>query len=70
LNHIENLWRKLKIHVMARKPLNPKNLETFAKLEYTKITIETHINLVSNYKNCLYAVIANKAIKGSAIDCK
>lgn len=33
LNPIENQWRVLKIQVMARKPSNLKELETFAKEE-------------------------------------
>ena len=30
LNPIENLWRELKIRVMARRPANPKQLELIA----------------------------------------
>ena len=50
---------------MARKPSNLKNLETFAKEEWSKIPAETCKNLISNYKNRLEAVITNK---GFAID--
>ncbi len=33
LNPIENLWRELKVRVMARKPQNLKELEDFAREE-------------------------------------
>jgi len=65
LNPIENLWRELKTGVMARKPSNLKDLETFAKEEWAKIPVETCKNLVSKYKNRLEAVITNR---GFSID--
>ena len=65
LNPIENLRRELKKRVMARKPSNIKNLETFAKEEWAKIPVEACRNLVSKYKNRMEAVIKNK---GFAID--
>ena len=60
LNPIKNLRRELKKRVMARKPSNIKNLETFAKEEWAKIPVETCRNLVSKYKNRLEAVIKNR----------
>ncbi|KAK3554343.1 hypothetical protein QTP70_022172 [Hemibagrus guttatus] len=69
LNPIENLWRELKIRVMARRPSNLKELELIAKDEWAKIPVETCKNkckkLVSNYRKRLIAVIANK---GFSID--
>ena len=40
LNPIKNLRRELKKRVMARKPSNIKNLETFAKEEWAKIPVD------------------------------
>lgn len=65
LNPIENLWRELKIRVMARRPSNLKELELIAKDEWAKIPVETCKKLVSNYSKRLIAVIANK---GFSID--
>ncbi|KAK3572936.1 hypothetical protein QTP86_010543 [Hemibagrus guttatus] len=65
LNPIENLWRELKIRVMARRPSNLKELELIAKVEWAKIPVETCKKLVSNYRKRLIAVIANK---GFSID--
>ncbi|KAK3558929.1 hypothetical protein QTP86_000006 [Hemibagrus guttatus] len=65
LNPIENLWRELKIRVMARRPSNLKELQLIAKDEWAKIPVETCKKLVSNYRKCLIAVIANK---GFSID--
>ncbi|KAK3542955.1 hypothetical protein QTP70_007926 [Hemibagrus guttatus] len=65
LNPIENLWRELKIRVMARRPSNLKELELIAKDEWAKVPVETCKKLVSNYRKCLIAVIANK---GFSID--
>uniref|UniRef100_A0A3B4UQ54 Tc1-like transposase DDE domain-containing protein n=1 Tax=Seriola dumerili TaxID=41447 RepID=A0A3B4UQ54_SERDU len=65
LNPIENLWRELKIRVMARRPSNLKELELIAKDEWAKIPVETCKKLVSNYRKRLIAVIANK---GFSID--
>lgn len=65
LNPIENLWKVLKTQVNARKPSNLKELETFAREEWSKIPVDTCRNLVTKYKNRLQAVIANK---GFAID--
>ncbi|KAK3571603.1 hypothetical protein QTP86_015338 [Hemibagrus guttatus] len=61
LNPIENLWRELKIRVMARRPSNLKELELITKDEWAKIPVETCKKLVSNYWKRLIAVIANKA---------
>ncbi|KAK3519341.1 hypothetical protein QTP70_024775, partial [Hemibagrus guttatus] len=41
LNPTENLWRELKIRVMARRPSNLKELELIAKDEWAKIPVET-----------------------------
>lgn len=60
LNPIENLWMELKKRVRARKPSNLKDLETFAKEEWSRIPADTCKKLVSNYKNRLEAVIKNK----------
>ena len=51
--------------MMARKPSNLKDLETFAKEEWATIPVETCKNLVSKYKNRLEAVITNR---GFSID--
>ncbi|KAK3509750.1 hypothetical protein QTP70_008389 [Hemibagrus guttatus] len=40
-NPIENLWRELKIRVMARRPSNLKELELIAKDEWAKTPVET-----------------------------
>lgn len=50
LNPIENLWKVLKTRVMARKPSNLKELETFAKEEWSKIPVDTCSNLVTKYR--------------------
>ena len=60
LNPIENLWRELKIRVMARRPSNLKELELIAKDEWPKIPVGTCKKLFSNYRKHLIAVIANK----------
>ena len=60
LNPIENLWRELKIRVMARRPSNLKELELIAKDEQAEIPVGTCTKLVSNYWKCLITVIANK----------
>ena len=65
LNPIDNLWRDLKTWVMARKPINLTQLESFAKDEWTKIPQETFSKLVSTYMNRLETVIKNI---GYAID--
>ncbi|KAK3522379.1 hypothetical protein QTP86_007959 [Hemibagrus guttatus] len=41
LNPTENLWRELKIRVMARRPSNLKELELIAEDEWAKIPVET-----------------------------
>ncbi|KAK3560358.1 hypothetical protein QTP86_006443 [Hemibagrus guttatus] len=64
LNPIENLWRELKIRVMARRPSNLKELELITKDEWAKMPVETCKKLV-NYRKRLIAVIANK---GFSID--
>ena len=60
LNPIENVWREPKKRVMARKSFDIKNLEIFAKDEWSKIPVETCRDLVTKYKNHLEAVIKNK----------
>lgn len=60
-SQIENLWRELKIRVMARRPSNLKELELIAKDEWAKIPVETCKKLVSNYRKRLIAVIANNS---------
>ena len=60
LNPIENLWRELKIRVMARRPSNLKKLELIPKDE--KILVGTCKKLVSNYRKYLIAVIVNKGL--------
>ncbi|KAI3362899.1 hypothetical protein L3Q82_011497 [Scortum barcoo] len=47
LNPIENLWRELKIRVMARRSSNLKELELIAKDELAKIPVKTCKNLVT-----------------------
>ncbi|KAK3514067.1 hypothetical protein QTP70_002909 [Hemibagrus guttatus] len=49
LNPIENLWRELKIRVMARRPSNLKELELIAKDEWAKIPVETCKKLLVTY---------------------
>ncbi|KAK3517172.1 hypothetical protein QTP70_000287 [Hemibagrus guttatus] len=60
LNPIENLWRKLKIRVRARKPSNLQQLGTFVKEEWGNILQQTCRNLVETYKKHLQAIIKNK----------
>ncbi|KAI4872421.1 hypothetical protein NFI96_017753, partial [Prochilodus magdalenae] len=48
LNPIENLWRELKIRVMARRPSNLKELELITKDEWAKIPVETCKKLPHN----------------------
>ena len=65
LNPIENLWRDLKVRVMARNPTNLTQLEAYAKGEWANIPQETCRKLVDTYRNRLEAVINNK---GYSID--
>ncbi len=60
LNHIENLWRELKLRVFKRPPRSLNDLERICKEEWTKIPPEMCANLVTNYKKRLTSVIANK----------
>ncbi len=60
LNHIENLWRELKVRVAKRQPQNLNDLERICKEEWDKIPPEMCANLVANYKKRLTSVIANK----------
>ncbi|KAK3525666.1 hypothetical protein QTP70_004309 [Hemibagrus guttatus] len=60
LDPTENLWKELKIRVIARRPSNLKELELIAKDEWAKIPVETCKKLVTNYRKRLIAVIANK----------
>ena len=65
LNPIENLWGELKCRVQARKPSNLKELEDYAKEEWTNIPQERCLKLVQNYTKRLEAVINRK---GHTID--
>lgn len=65
LNPIENLWRVLKIEVKKRKPKNLKELEQYAKEEWSKISVDTCRNLVDHYPKRLQQVIKSN---GHAID--
>jgi len=60
LNPIENLWRELKVRVMARNPVNLRQLEAYAKEEWSNIPVDTCRKLVDSYKHRLEAVIKNK----------
>ncbi len=60
LNHIENLWRELKVRVAKRQPRNLYNLERTCKDKWDKIPPEMCANLAANYKKRLTSVIANK----------
>ena len=60
MNPIENLWRELKIRVMARRHSDLRELELIAQDEWAKIPVGTCRKLVSNYRKRLIAVIANK----------
>ena len=60
LNPNANLWRELKIRVMARRPSNLKELELSAEDEWVNIPVGTCKKLDNNYRKRLIAVIANK----------
>ncbi|KAK3569061.1 hypothetical protein QTP86_021529 [Hemibagrus guttatus] len=53
LNPTENLWRELKIRVMARRPSNLKELELITKDEWAKIPVETCKKLKKQEKEAL-----------------
>ena len=60
VNPVENLWQDLKARMMARKPANSTQLESFAKEESTKLAQEMCGKLVGTYRNRIQAVIKNK----------
>ncbi len=60
LNHIENMWRELKVRVAKRQPRNLNDLERICKEEWDKIPPEMCANLVANYKKRLTSVIDKK----------
>uniref|UniRef100_A0A8C4RYG7 Tc1-like transposase DDE domain-containing protein n=1 Tax=Erpetoichthys calabaricus TaxID=27687 RepID=A0A8C4RYG7_ERPCA len=60
LNPIEHLWRDLKIAVGRRRPSNLRNLEQFAKEEWSEIPVERCNKLVDGYRKRLISVIFSK----------
>ncbi len=62
LNPIENLWRELKVRVAKHQPRNRNNLKRICKEKWDKILPEMCANLVTNYKNRLTSMIANKSL--------
>lgn len=50
LNPIEHLWRDLKIAVARRHPSNLRNLEQFAKEEWSRIPVERCKKLGDGYR--------------------
>uniref|UniRef100_A0A8C5MI76 Tc1-like transposase DDE domain-containing protein n=1 Tax=Leptobrachium leishanense TaxID=445787 RepID=A0A8C5MI76_9ANUR len=52
LNPIEHLWRDLKIAVGKRRPSNKRDLEQFAKKEWSKILGERCKKLIDGYRKC------------------
>ncbi|KAI4872831.1 hypothetical protein NFI96_017545, partial [Prochilodus magdalenae] len=65
LNPIENLWRELKIRVMARRPSNLKKLEVITKDEWAKIPVETCKKLSYTTRGCLCQKEGWKSAGGS-----
>ncbi len=53
LNHIENLWRELKVRVAKRQPRKLNDLDGICKEEWDKIPPEMCANLVTSYKKHL-----------------
>uniref|UniRef100_A0A8C5WJP2 Transposase n=1 Tax=Leptobrachium leishanense TaxID=445787 RepID=A0A8C5WJP2_9ANUR len=66
LNPIEHLWRDLKIAVGKRHPSNKRDLEQFAKKEWSKIPGERCKKLIDGYRKRLISVIFSK---GCATKC-
>ena len=62
LNHVENLWRELKVRVAKRQPRNLNDVEKICIEEWDKIPPEMCANLVANYKKRLTSVNANKGL--------
>ncbi|KAI4898645.1 hypothetical protein NFI96_026004, partial [Prochilodus magdalenae] len=60
LNPIEHLWRDLKMAVWRRHPSNLRDLEQFAKEEWSKIPAEHCKKLIDGYRKRLFAVILSK----------
>uniref|UniRef100_A0A8C5PHJ1 Transposase n=1 Tax=Leptobrachium leishanense TaxID=445787 RepID=A0A8C5PHJ1_9ANUR len=64
LNPIEHLWRDLKIAVGKRRPpSNKKDLEQFAKEEWSKIPGERCKKLIDGYRKPLISVIYPKGVQ-------
>ncbi|CAJ0945521.1 unnamed protein product [Ranitomeya imitator] len=55
LNPIEHLWRDLKMAVWRRQPSNIRDLEQFAKEEWSKIPAEFCKKLIDGYRKRLVA---------------
>lgn len=53
LNSIENLWRKLKIRVNLKRPLDVEDLEWFAFEEWNNMSKTFSRRLVTNYRKYL-----------------
>lgn len=60
LNPIEHLWRDLKIAVGKRRPSNMRDLEQFAKEEWSKIPGERCKKFIDGYRKRLISVIFSK----------
>ena len=60
LNPIEHLWRDLKIAVGKRHPSNKRDLEQFAKEEWSNIPYERCKKLIDGYRKRLISVIFSK----------
>ncbi|KAL2098623.1 hypothetical protein ACEWY4_005103 [Coilia grayii] len=59
-NPIEHLWRDPKIAVWRRHPSNLRDLEQFAKEEWSKIPAEHCKKLIDGYRKRLFAVVLSK----------
>ena len=59
MNPVENLWREFKLNVQKRHTKNIAEVRVICMEEENKISIESCIRLVVNYKKRLDAVIAN-----------
>ncbi|CAJ0928228.1 unnamed protein product [Ranitomeya imitator] len=76
LNPIEHLWRELKMAVWRRHPSNIRDLEQFAKEEWSKIPAEHCKKLIDGYRKQLVAVILAKGcatklpaiVRGAKVD--
>uniref|UniRef100_A0AAZ3PR59 Tc1-like transposase DDE domain-containing protein n=1 Tax=Oncorhynchus tshawytscha TaxID=74940 RepID=A0AAZ3PR59_ONCTS len=60
LNHIEHLWRDLKIAVQRRSPSNLTELEMICREEWEKLPKYRCAKLVASYPRRVEAVIAAK----------